>query len=557
MTTDFRPFDTNGNMIYGGRACTAEKGVVSAGRAEAAEIGRKILAAGGNAVDAAVAVGFALGVCEPNASGIGGGGFLLLHLGKTGEDVFLNFREKAPAAASPDMYRADPDTAARKGSERANYDIELRNVYGACAAAVPGDVAGLLYALEHYGTLDRQTVMAPAIRLAREGFAVTPLLRADIELHAPQLAAYGDGAKIYLKDGRVPEIGEILANPALADTLQAIADGGKDVFYRGAVAEKILDRMKKDGGRMTAEDLVNFEPKVMRPVRGTYRGYEILSSPLPSSGGTHVVQILNVLEHFDVGALEVNSPAYIHLFSEVFKLCYADRWRYMGDPDFQQVPLQGLLSKEYAAQLAARVDLTASQRPACGDPWQYESTSTTHFSIADSEGNLAACTRTINHFFGSCAVPEGTGFLLNDEMEDFSIDPSSPNCVAGGKVPLSCMSPTFVLKDGKPVAVLGSPGGVRIISSVVQVISKLIDHGMDIESAVNSPRFGDDILDEIIYESRIPEETIAALQAMGHKTRAYPDWDRIAGAVNSVAILPDGTLAGAADPRRDGLAVGI
>ena len=557
MTTDFRPFDTNGNMIHSGRACIAARGAVSSGRAEASQIGKEILAAGGNAVDAAVATAFALGVCEPNASGIGGGGFLLLHLGKTGEDVFLNFREKAPAAASPDMYRADPGMSARKGSERANYDIRMRNVYGGCAAAVPGDVAGLLYALEHYGTMDRQTVMAPAIRLAREGYTVTPLLHADIALHAPQLAAYGDGAKIYLKDGKIPETGDTIANPDLADTLQAIADGGKDVFYREAIAEKILDRVRKDGGCMSAEDLAAFAPKVMQPVRGTYRGYEILSSPLPSSGGTHVVQILNVLEHFDVGALAVNSPAYVHLFSEIFKLCYADRWQYMGDPDFQQVPLRGLLSKDYAAQLAAQVDRIRSQKPACGDPWQHESISTTHFSIADSEGNLAACTRTINHFFGSCAVPEGTGFLLNDEMEDFSIDPASPNCVAGGKVPLSCMSPTFVLKEGKPVAVLGSPGGVRIISSVVQVISKLIDHGMDIESAVNSPRFGDDIQDEIIYESRIPEEIAAALQAMGHKTRAYTDWDRVMGAVNSVAILPNGTLAGAADPRRDGLAVGI
>ena len=255
--------------------------------------------------------------------------------------------------------------------------------------------------------------------------------------------------------------------------------------------------------------------------------------------------------------MEVNSPEYIHLFSEVFKMCYADRMAYMGDPDYVSVPLQGLVSKKYAAKLAERVDLAKAHAPACGNPWHTESMSTTHFSIADAEGNLVACTRTINHFFGSCAVPQNSGFLLNDEMEDFSIDPASKNAVAGGKVPLSCMSPTFILKDGKPVAVVGSPGGIRIISSVVQVISKIIDHGMDIESAVNSPRFGDDTTDCIIYESRIPQETIAALEAMGHKTRAYPDWDRIVGATNSAALLSDGTLAGAADPRRDGLAVGI
>lgn len=547
--TPFLPFDEQGNMIRSGRACMAQKGIVSAGRAEAAEAGKEILAAGGNAVDAAVATAFALGVCEPNASGIGGGGFMLIRSAKTGESVFLNFREKAPKAADPGMYE--------RGTAGSNYDKHLRNVYSGTAAATPGDVAGLLYALEHYGTLDRKTVMAPAIRLAKEGYVVTPLLHADIEEHAEQLKQYGDGWKIYLKDGKAPEAGSVLTNPDLAKTLEKIADGGRDAFYKGEIAQAILKQVKKDGGRMTAEDLDSFEVKVMQPVRGTYRGCEILSSPPPSSGGTHVVQILNVLEHFDVGSLRVNGPEYIHLFSEIFKMCYADRMKYMGDPDFVDVPLAGLLSKAYAAKLAERVDPEKAHAPACGDPWHTESMSTTHFSIADAEGNLVACTRTINHFFGSCAMPEGTGFLLNDEMEDFSIDPASANAVAGGKVPLSCMSPTFILKDGKPVAVVGSPGGIRIISSVVQVISKLIDHGMDLEEAVNSPRFGDDTTDCIIYESRIPKETIAALEAMGHRTRAYADWDRIAGATNCAAYREDGRLAGAADPRRDGLAVGI
>ena len=547
--TPFLPFDKQGNMIRSGRACMAQKGIVSAGRAEAAEAGKEILAAGGNAVDAAVATAFALGICEPNASGIGGGGFMLIRSAKTGESVFLNFREKAPKTADPGMYE--------RGTAGSNYDKHLRNVYSGTAAATPGDVAGLLYALEHYGTLDRKTVMAPAIRLAKEGYVVTPLLAADIAEHAEQLKQYGDGWKIYLKDGKAPEAGSVLTNPDLAKTLEKIADGGRDAFYKGEIAQAILKQVKKDGGRMTAEDLDSFEVKVMQPVRGTYRGYEILSSPPPSSGGTHVVQILNVLEHFDVGSLRVNGPEYIHLFSEVFKMCYADRMQYMGDPDFVDVPLAGLLSKAYAAKLAERVDPEKAHAPACGDPWHTESMSTTHFSIADAEGNLVACTRTINHFFGSCAMPEGTGFLLNDEMEDFSIDPASANAVAGGKVPLSCMSPTFILKDGKPVAVVGSPGGIRIISSVVQVISKLIDHGMDLEEAVNSPRFGDDTTDCIIYESRIPKETIAALEAMGHRTRAYADWDRIAGATNCATYREDGRLAGAADPRRDGLAVGI
>lgn len=547
MTT-FRPFDEQGNMIRTGRTGTGKQGVVSAGRAEAAEIGREILAQGGNAIDAAVAVAFAMGVCEPNASGIGGGGFMLIRDGKTGNNVFLDFRENAPVAASPAMY-----TPKAPGS---NYDKDLGNVYGGKAVGVPGDVAGLLYALEHYGTMTPKQVISPAANLAREGYVVTPLLNGDMQEHATQLKTYGDGWKIYLKDGEAWPVGSMISNPDLADTLDKIAAGGKDAFYKGEIADKIIAQVKKDGGVLTHADLEGFTVRVLEPVRCTYRGYEIISSPPPSSGGTHIAQILNVLENFDVSALEVNSVEYLHLFSEVFKMCYADRAAYMGDPNFVKVPLEGLLSKDYAKELAARFDPEKAQKPTAGDPWKHESISTTHFSIADKDGNLVAVTRTINHFFGSCVVPEGTGFLLNDEMEDFTLDPNSKNAVAGGKVPLSCMSPTFILKDGKPFAVLGSPGGIRIISSVVQVISKLIDHGMNLEEAIGSPRIGDNEKDLIIYETRIPESTMDKLRQMGHPTKVYGDWDRIMGSVNGCAILPDGTITGAADPRRDGLAVG-
>ena len=548
MTT-FRPFDEQGNMIRTGRTGCGKTGVVSAGRAEASQIGRDILAQGGNAIDAAVAVAFAMGVCEPNANGIGGGGFMMIRDGKTGKCVFLDFRENAPAAASPAMY-----TPKEPGS---NFDVNLGNVYGGKAVAVPGEVAGLLYALEHYGTMTPKQVISPAADLAREGFVVTPLLNADMEEHAPQLKQYGDGWKIYLQDGEAYPVGSILRNPDLANTLDQIAEGGKDAFYKGEIADRIIAQVQKDGGVLTHADLEGFTVRVLEPVRGTYRGYELISSPPPSSGGTHVLQILNVLENFDISALDVNSVEYLHLFSEVFKLCYADRAAYMGDPNFVQVPLKGLLSKEYAKELAARVDLSRAQPPAPGDPWKHESMSTTHFSIADKDGNLVAVTRTINHFFGSCVVPEGTGFLLNDEMEDFTLDPNSKNAVAGGKVPLSCMSPTFILKDGKPFAVLGSPGGIRIISSVVQVISKMIDHGMTLEEAVGSPRIGDDQTDLMIYESRIAAEVIEKLKEMGHPVKAFDDWNRIMGSVNGCVVLPDGTIEGAADPRRDGLAMGL
>lgn len=461
----------------------------------------------------------------------------------------MDFRENAPAAASPTMY-----TPKAPGS---NDDKDLGNVYGGKAVGVPGDVAGLLYALEHYGTMTPKQVISPAAKLAREGYVVTPLLHGDMEEHAAQLKTYGDGWKIYLKDGQPWPVGSIICNPDLAETLDKIADGGKDAFYKGDIADRIIAQVKKDGGVLSHQDLENFTVRVLEPVRCTYRGYEIISSPPPSSGGTHVAQILNVLENFDVSALEVNSVEYLHLMSEVFKMCYADRAAYMGDPNFVKVPLEGLLSKDYAKELAARFDPEKAQKPAAGDPWKHESISTTHFSIADREGNLVAVTRTINHFFGSCVVPEGTGFLLNDEMEDFTLDPDSKNAVAGGKVPLSCMSPTFILKDGKPFAVLGSPGGIRIISSVVQVISKLIDHGMSLEDAVNSPRIGDDQTDLIIYETRIPANTIQQLEAMGHPVKAYDDWHRIMGSVNGCVVLENGIIAGAADPRRDGLAMGL
>lgn len=548
MEQQLRSFDGQGNMIRTGRDCVGETGMVSAGRAEAAAIGRDILAQGGNAIDAAVATAFALGVCEPNASGLGGGGFMLLRDGKTGKSVFLDFRETAPQAAAPDMY-----TPKTPGS---NVDIRERNVYGGMSAATPGEVAGLFYALEHYGTMTPAQVIAPAAKLAREGYVVTPMLHGDMEAHKDHLRQYGAGWKIYLKDGEPFAVGDTVKNPDLADTLEKLAAGGKDAFYKGEIAEKMLAAVQADGGVLSQADLDGFSVRVLEPVRGTYRGYEILSSPPPSSGGTHVIEILNVLENFDVGAMEVNSAEYLHLFSEACKLCYADRAKYMGDPKFVKVPLTGLLSKDYARTLAEKIDLRKAHAPEYGDPLPYESMSTTHVSIADREGNLVAMTRTINHFFGSSLVPEGLGFLLNDEMEDFSIDPTSANAVAGGKIPLSCMSPTFILKDGQPVAVLGSPGGIRIISSVAQVISKLIDHKMTLEEAVSSPRMGDDQTDEIILEGRIPESTRETLRAMGHRVKVYDDWHRIVGAVNSVMFRPDGSLCGMGDPRRDGFALG-
>ena len=546
---EYRSFDQHGNMIRTGRTASGRTGMVASGRGEASAIGREILLKGGNAVDAAVATAFALGVCEPNANGIGGGGFILLREGKTGKTVFLDFRETAPAAAAPSMY-----TPSAPGSD---VDVAERNIYGGMAVATPGDVAGLLYALEKYGTMDPADVIAPAADLARRGYVVTPLLRLDMEAHREHLLKYGDGHKIYLKDGQPWPVGSVISNQDLARTLDLIAKGGRDAFYRGEIADRIVEQVAKDGGVLTRADLEGFRVRVLEPVRGNYRGYELISSPPPSSGGTHVIELLNVLECFDVASMPADGPEFLHLFSEACKLCYADRAAYMGDPKFAKVPLKGLLDKGYAASLAARIDFSRSQAPACGDPFAYESPSTTHFSIGDRDGNLVSVTRTINHFFGSDVVPRGTGFLLNDEMEDFSLNPESPNAVAGGKIPLSCMSPTFLLKDGRPFAVLGSPGGIRIISSVAQVISNLIDRRMPLEAAIGAPRIGDETTDTIIYEDRYPQPTLDRLAAIGHALKRYDDWDRVLGCVNAVQYLPDGTLFGAADPRRDGFAAGI
>lgn len=557
MATNFRSFDKDGRMIRGLRSYEGSRGMVSSGRAEASEIGRDILAAGGNAVDAAVAAAFALGVCEPNASGIGGGGFMLIRDAQ-GNCTFIDYREKAPMAARPDMYTpAGPGERNPAGPPNAPFDVRLRNIYGGMSVAVPGNVAGLLYALENYGTMSPPQVILPAARLARSGFVVTPMLHEDMLKHREQLARFSAAGEIYLKDGEPWPVGSIINNPDLADTLESIAVGGADTFYKGEIARKIVDACAESEGIITLDDLANYRVRLLEPLRSTYRGMELISSPPPSSGGTHIIQILNLLENFDIASLQINGTEYIHLFSEIFKICYADRTRYMGDPNFVNLPLEGLLSKDYARELASRIDLAKSMEPASGDPFKYESPSTTHLSIADSEGTLVSLTQTINHFFGSCLVPPGTGFILNNQMDDFSMDPESANAAAGGKVPLSCMSPTFLLRDGKPFAVLGSPGGTRIISSVVQVISKLADHGMDIDSAIASPRFGDDDTNKIIYESRIFEETIEELEAMGHPVKSFPEWDRVMGAVNAVVYLPDGRLKGAADPRRDGLAMGI
>lgn len=544
----FRSFDEQGRMIRTGRSARSAGGMVSAGRWEASCAGREILKKGGNAVDAAVAVGFALGVCEPNANGLGGGGFMLFHDAETGKSRFLDFREPAPKGASPEMYRVLPNGKAENEE----------NIYGGKSVAVPGDAAGLLYALEHWGTMTPAEVLAPAIRLAEEGFVITPILYGDLCEHRGHMEKYGAGARLYSRpDGTPLRVGDIFKNPQLAAVLRRIAEQGRAGFCEGPVAEAVAAAAQASGGVLTTADLQAFMPRELEPVRGSYRGYEVISSPPPSSGGAIVIEALNMLERFDVASCASDSAARVHLLSEVFKKCYADRQRYVGDPDFGPVPLRGLMDKNYAAGRASGCSLTRASAPENGDPWKYESPSTTHYSVADRNGSLVAVTKTINHFFGSSVAPEGLGFCLNDTMEDFSLDKTSANCVAPGKKSLSSMSPTFLLKDGKPVAVLGSPGGLRIISTVVQVISNLVDYRMPLQQAVDAPRMYDDNMAELHCESRFPRETTEALRAMGHQVVVHGDWERVFGAVQAVYICGGGVYEGAADPRRDGCAVGL
>ena len=545
---DWKPYDKNGDMIRTDRGATGKVGVVSTSKVEASRIGAEILRKGGNAIDAAVAAGFALGVVEPNSSGLGGGGFMLIRIAKTGETVFIDFRERAPQKSSPEMWTVGAD-----GKVVGNQKLE-----GGKAAAVPGEVAGLLYALENYGTMSREQVIRPAANLAKNGFYVTPTLSNDMKSQFDKLEKYPESAKVFLNQEGLPyEVDDLFTNPDMAKTLDIIIKNGKDGFYKGEVAEAMVKTLNKYDGLYTMEDLANYKPLVRQPVKGTYRGYEIISSPSPSSGGAIVIEILNILENFDIGSLKVNSPEYLHLFSEAYKLAYADRAKYMGDSDYTPVPMKGFVSKKYAKEIAKDIDLKVSHDSKAHDPWLYESEDTTHYSIADKEGNMVAITKTVNGLFGNSVVVDGYGFVMNNEMDDFVLGAGHPNSVAPSKTPLSSMSPTIVLKDGKPFMVLGSPGATKIISTVSQVISRVIDHKMGMQDAIDAPRLWDNTSNKINVETRIPDETLKQLEAMGHKTNKTSEWDRGMGSVQGVLYKADGTLEGGADPRRDGKALGF
>ncbi len=509
-------------------AVEAPHGIVVASERHAAEIGAEILKQGGNAIDAAVAVGYAQAVTNPCCGNIGGGGFMVIHLAKDNRDVFVNFRETAPAAATRTMYLDD------KGKP-----IPGLSLTGYLAVAVPGTVRALDAALTEYGTWPRAKVMAPAIKLARDGFVLT---RADadiIDAGAARLKLDPVASKIFFRsDGSPLEPGDRLIQTDLAETLQAIADQGADGFYKGATAEKIEAAMKANGGIVAATDLANYTITESAPLTCTYRGYVFASSPPPSSGGATLCEILNILEGYDLRGLGFHSAEAVHDMIEAMRHAYMDRNTYLGDPAFVKNPLDRLLSKDYAADIRAHIEkgkATPSKEIGPGVA-PHEKTETTHYSIIDDQGNAVAVTYTINGIFGAGVIAPGTGFFLNDEMDDFTIKPGVPNLfglvqgeantIAPGKRPLSSMAPTIVSRDGRVMLALGSPGGSRIITIVLETALNMIDYDMQPQEAVDAPRIHHQWLPDQVYVEpfALSPDTAKLLEAMGYKITTQTPW---------------------------------
>jgi gamma-glutamyltranspeptidase/glutathione hydrolase len=553
----------------------AQHGIVVSVHELASRAGVEMMQAGGNAVDAAVATGFALAVVHPPAGNLGGGGFMLIRMAD-GKAHFLDYREMAPAAAKPDMY-LDAQGNVIEGASEIGYK----------AIGVPGSVAGMVYAEQKYGKLTLKQVMGPAIRLAREGYALSWGEARDFQ-HDKYLGTFPESRRIFQRDGNFYQPSEIFRQPDLARTLERIA-AKPDDFYHGALARELAAAMQKGGGLISADDLAHYEVKEREPVRGTYRGYEIISAPPPSSGGTVLIESLNILEGYDLAKLGDRSAESIHFTTEAFRRAFFDRAEFLGDPDFSKIPVAQLIDKKYDAAWRASIEADHAsnskelKRPAIfSELDQYaaahpqplsnhESQHTTHYSVVDAEGNAVAVTTTINGWFGSRVTAEGLGFLLNNEMDDFSAKPGVPNsdgliqgaanAIGPGKRPLSSMTPTIVVRDGKTVLVLGSPGSSKIITTVANVLMGVVDYGMNIQEAVNAPRFHNQWLPDVLNVERwFSPDTVQALKKMGYNVQIGLREDG-AGSYWSDAecIAIDqktGERLGASDGRNNGKAVG-
>ena len=533
-----------------------KNGMVASEQGLATQVGLDILKQGGNAIDAAVAVGFALAVVLPNAGNIGGGGFMVLHDDKTGKDVAIDFREIAPAKASRDMYLDNQGNV-----------IDGKSLFTHDASGVPGTVAGMEYALKKWGTMPLSKVLEPAIKLADKGFIVSDVLAKTLKEEKSTLGKWSASKAIFFKNGEPLKSGDLLVQKDLAKSLRLIAKQGAKAFYQGEIATKIAKEMQSQGGTMTLEDLKAYKVVERQPIIGDYRGYKVVTMPPPSSGGVHLIEILNMLEHYPIKEDGVNSAKNIHHMAESMKLAYADRSEYLGDPDFVKIPVTGLTSKAYANELAKTIDdnkarLSSNIKP--GKPQPYESDQTTHFSVMDKAGNAVAVTYTLNLNFGSGIVVEGTGILLNNEMDDFSVKPGVPNAfgLVGGaanaieakKRPLSSMTPTIVMKNNKPWLVTGSPGGARIITTVLQSVVNTIDHEMNPAEAIITPRVHHQWLpDELRVEEGISPDTIKLLQDKGHKVVTKAPMGRI-----QIIQADDSGFYGYSDPRNpDGKTLGF
>jgi gamma-glutamyltranspeptidase/glutathione hydrolase len=534
----------------------ARHAIVGSTSAFASQAGIDILRQGGNAIDAAVAVGFALAVVHPSAGNLGGGGLMVIRFAD-GRATTIDYREMAPAKATRDMF-LDAQGAV----------VPERSLVGPLAAGVPGSVAGLCLAHGKYGKLPLATVIAPAIRLAESGFEVSVALERSLEEAQKLLANFPESTRVFTKQGKPYVEGDRLQQPDLARTLKLIAQRGADGFYKGPVADLIEAEMLRTGGLIRKSDLAAYKAIEREPVRGTYRGHEIIAMPPVSSGGVAIVEALNVLEGFPLKDYGPNSSKTMHLVAETTRRVYADRSEWLGDPAFYKVPVQGLISKKYADKLRASIDpehATPSTSIKPGAPAAYESDQTTHYSVVDEAGTAVSTTTTINGGYGNGQVVTGAGFLLNNEMDDFSAKPGTPNmfgliggeanAVAPGKRMLSSMTPTIIAKDGRPLLVAGSPGGSRIITTVLQVVLNVIDFGMDVQEAVDAPRFHHQWLpDEIRIERQgFPRDVRVALERMGHTVIERADM----GDVHAIWIDPKTAVRyGASDPRLDGRTIG-
>ncbi len=527
-------------------------GMVAAQNRLSAETGARILEAGGSAVDAAIATGFSLAVTLPRAGNIGGGGFMLIHDAANDENIAIDYREMAPKSATRDMYLDE------------NGDVDSnRSRFSHLASGVPGTVSGFYTAHQKHGRLPWRQLLQPAIKQARDGIVVTYDFSEFLRRRQARLCLNEAACGYFYKpDGSVYEAGEIFVQRDLANTLELIAEQGPDAFYKGEIADLIIAEMARGGGLVDAESLAAYVPAVREAASGSYRGYDIVTMPPPSSGGVHVLQMLNILEHFSVADMGSGSADNIHLLAEVARLAFADRSEHLGDPDHYDVPIEWLTSKAYGKQLAATIDMTKardSDDVSPGIEAAYESEDTTHYSVIDSDGNVVSNTYTLNFSFGSGIAVPGGGFLLNNEMDDFSAKPGvmnafgmlggDANAVAAGKRPLSSMTPTIVFANGEPWFATGSPGGSRIITAVLQMIVNVIDHGMNIAEAANAPRMHHQWYPDVLsLEPGFSPDTIRLLKERGHDVQNSRN---SSGSTQTVAYR-DGLYRGASDTRRPG-----